>query len=718
MKLRRLFYLGGVFFLVLVKFTIDVVGKNVELEIGGLRVIRELLVVGSFGLLYFLAHTASFWRDQSPIKRLGVLLIAMAASTVVILGLTSAPVGGFDAKNLSLLPLDYPTLFVASLLSLLLGAFALLIVRLMRDLILYNRKGGTERNLVIFFGLVLATSLSTVVLKPLDSNIVTSILFALSLVFALVNSFRLQWIVFLTKREKVFNLVYAFLLFVGFTLFNVAVLQGSTVSRSLLYYSYPLRQFVLLVSLSGNIFFGMTFVSTLFHLPTAEAFDRKRSEVTSLHNLSRLVTQVFDFNELVDTVTAMTLQVCEAQSSWLEIIHTGEEIPRSTPGAPRTALVHVRTGGYYIQVAGMKNITQEEIDQVLSPAEESLRDVVIRSRTPAVVDDLTADPRFRHLRKAKLPISSIVVVPLVSRGGLLGILYATKSTRYGFVKDDVDVISAFADQATVAIENSRLIKESIEREHLTREMLVAQEMQRKLLPQALPDLGSVDVDAISTPAFEVGGDYYDFMKLEPCSLGIVVGDVSGKGVSAAFYMAEVKGIFQSLSRMYDSPKKFMIRANEALARSIDRRSFVSLIYAIVNVESGRLTISRAGHCPMLLVSGERVEYIRPNGMGMGLSMGRKFDDAIEEISLQLNDGDVCVFYTDGVTEARRGEEEFGYERLLETARGARSKPASAIKDEILETVKRFIDYQPSHDDLTLVVLKWRGSPVHGNAEIV
>jgi serine phosphatase RsbU (regulator of sigma subunit) len=329
------------------------------------------------------------------------------------------------------------------------------------------------------------------------------------------------------------------------------------------------------------------------------------------------------------------------------------------------------------------------------------------------VDDIERDPRFVQLKKHRGMAGSLVVVPLVSHTGLAGILYAAKKESFGFVRDDVDAISAFADQATVAIENSRLIRESLEKERLYREMLVAQEMQKRLLPQHVPVAPTIDLDAISTPAFEVGGDYYDFMELGDGRIGIVVGDVSGKGVSAAFYMSEMKGIFQALGRICSSPKEFMVRANEALAGSIDKHSFVSLIYAILDPVSGRLTVARAGHCPMLHVSGENVAYVRPNGLGMGLSRGPTFDDAIQEEVIPLGEGDVCVLYTDGVTEARCGDDEFGYERLMAAARSARGKNAAGIKEEILATVSRFTEHRANDDDLTLVVLKWNGPDRRG-----
>jgi sigma-B regulation protein RsbU (phosphoserine phosphatase) len=299
-------------------------------------------------------------------------------------------------------------------------------------------------------------------------------------------------------------------------------------------------------------------------------------------------------------------------------------------------------------------------------------------------------------------------VPLISHTGLVGILYATKKEAFGFMKDDVDLIAAFADQATVAIENARLIRESIERERLYREMLVAQEMQKRLLPQEVPVASTMEIDAISTPAFEVGGDYYDFMELSESRVGIVVGDVSGKGVSAAFYMSEMKGIFQALARLHTSPKEFMIQANEALAESIDSHSFVSLIYVIIDVRTGRMTLARAGHCPMLHLGRDGVTYVRPNGLGMGLSRGTIFSEAIEEVMIDLTPGDVCVLYTDGITEARRGDEEFGYERLQQVAREMQGRPAGEIKTEILRTVGEFSEHRAHEDDLTLVVLKWKG----------
>ncbi|MEK9137758.1 MAG: GAF domain-containing SpoIIE family protein phosphatase, partial [Bacteroidota bacterium] len=447
----------------------------------------------------------------------------------------------------------------------------------------------------------------------------------------------------------------------------------------------------------------------------ADAFERKTSELSSLHNLSKLVTQAFDFNELVDTVTSMTLQVCEAKACWLEIIPTSEETGADAGTAVGVALRSYQQAGSNVRIVGMKNITREEIAALMSMGKRSVRDAVMEEQRPIVIDNVRKDVLFGKSEGGRIPAGSLVVVPLVAHTGIIGILYATKETEFGFFKEDVDVISAFADQATIAIENSRLFSKSLERERLIREMMLAQEMQRKLLPQTLPQFPAMELDAASTPAFEVGGDYYDVAELGGHRLGIIVGDVSGKGVSAAFYMSEVKGIFQALSRMYTSPKEFMLKANEALAGSFDRRSFISLIYAIVDVNTGQVQVARAGHCPLLLVSQRQGRYIRPTGIGMGLGDGIVFASSIEEERIHLREGDVCVFYTDGVTEARRADDEFGYDRLMQAVVDSPHRSAPEIKQHVLNTIESFTDEEASHDDLTLVVLKWRG---HGTAHKV
>ncbi|MFA6541892.1 MAG: GAF domain-containing SpoIIE family protein phosphatase, partial [Bacteroidota bacterium] len=465
--------------------------------------------------------------------------------------------------------------------------------------------------------------------------------------------------------------------------------QEDWTQKGIHYYSPSLFTFVLLSSILGAIYFGMAFISTLFHLPTAEAFDRKQTEISSLHNLGKLINQVFDLRDLGETATKMAAEVVQASSVWLEI-------------------AAMEQGKQTMERMSSFNISDQDIQTIVSDTGKSIRDTVLQSKKVLIIDDVVNDKRM-NLGTTNKNVGSMLVLPLLSHDSVIGILFATKEMTYGFDQDDADILSGFGDQVSIAIENARLIKKSFEKERLQRELMLAQEMQKRLLPQSLPQFATVEMQAVSSPALEVGGDYYDVVQVDDDRVGVVIGDVSGKGVGAAFYMAEVKGIFQSLSKIYKSPKEFLVKANEALVSSIDKRSFISLIYSTINIRTGELIMSRAGHCPILYISRAKKEYIKPVGLGLGLKSGKIFEETIEEKKIFMNNGDVCVFYTDGVTESRSPDgEEFGYERLLDIVDANKQRSAEEIKEAIVQTVWEYTDEQGYHDDLTVFVVKWIG----------
>ena len=699
-KLKKALLLSGVAFFFLAKFGVDIITTTGGFEAGWLDAARQIFVIAGFASLYFLIES-SWKREQGPVRKLGFALVLMLVVGAATLSLSLVTSDGFDIKSLALTPLGFDSVVLANMYGVVLGTLNIIVLLLLRDIILSKRKKGSRRNFFIVLGLILATVAWTLPLRPLETSTVSYILYAATILGILVNSFRLSWIVYLSKREKLISIAYGFVLFVAFIVLYVFTMSETFfLGQALRFYSRQLTAFMACVQMFAIIYFGMTFISTLFHLPTAEAFDRKSSEVSSLHNLSRLVTQVFDFNELIDLVTKMTLEVCEAQSAWLEIL--------SEPHAvPARSLLDQGAGARAPATVALQNLSHEDTALILQGDGVSLRKLAIESRKPVVIDRVRADKRLAHLVSAKTKIDSMVVVPLVSHTGVIGVLYATKEMEYGFDKDDVDLISAFADQATIAIENSRLIEKSLERERLMREMMLAQEMQRKLLPQQLPSLTQVGLEALSTPAFEVGGDYYDFAMLDEHHLGVLVGDVSGKGVSAAFYMAEMKGIFQSLGKIYRSPSEFLAKAHDALVGTIDRRSFISLIYGVLDLRSGIMTVSRAGHCPMVFVSGGKAEYIKPTGLGLGMGTSLFFAQTIAEQRIQMRTGDTVIFYTDGVTEAHpKNGEEFGYDLLLQVAEEAGDKSALEVRDAIVMAVDKHMEHEAPEDDLTIVVLKW------------
>jgi serine phosphatase RsbU (regulator of sigma subunit) len=209
---------------------------------------------------------------------------------------------------------------------------------------------------------------------------------------------------------------------------------------------------------------------------------------------------------------------------------------------------------------------------------------------------------------------------------------------------------------------------------------------------------------------EVGGDYYDIITLPDEKIGIVIGDVSGKGVSAAFYMAEVKGIVMSLSRICTTPRELLSRANDTLMETLEKNMFISAIYGVLDVRNAELTLARAGHCPVIYISHNSVELIRSTGIGLGLTDSVQFGLSTEERIIKLITGDICIFYTDGITESRNAEmEEYGYERLMQIASTCSHCSANEMKERILRSVQTFIGQGTYNDDVTLIVMKWLGT---------
>ncbi len=298
---------------------------------------------------------------------------------------------------------------------------------------------------------------------------------------------------------------------------------------------------------------------------------------------------------------------------------------------------------------------------------------------------------------------------LVSTGGYgstMGLLFAVAMA----VPVVVGIIGVVRNRAFAFTGQTRPthIQRISERERMEKELEIARNVQISLLPKAQPQVGGFDIAGICIPAKEVGGDYYDFVSLPDNRIGIALGDVSGKGVPAAIYMTLTKGILQSHAEEGISPRSVLIKVNSLMYRTIERNSFVSMFYAILDVSNRKIRYARAGQCPVILIQGAGGEgtSVSPRGMALGLENGTVFDAVLEEQELQLSSGQVLAFYTDGFTEAMTATgEEFGEDRLLASIARHRTQHASALIQSICAEVAAFTGNVPQHDDMTLVVVR-------------
>ncbi|MFO7891183.1 MAG: PP2C family protein-serine/threonine phosphatase [bacterium] len=214
--------------------------------------------------------------------------------------------------------------------------------------------------------------------------------------------------------------------------------------------------------------------------------------------------------------------------------------------------------------------------------------------------------------------------------------------------------------------------------------------------------------SLCLPAREVGGDYYDFVEIGEKKLGVAIGDVSGKGTSAAFYMTLTKGFFKSQAKYGDSPMQVLINMNELFYDNVERGVFISMIYSVFDLEKKKMTFSRAGHNPMILRrSGKgEAEEISPPGIALGLEKGEIFSRTIEQKSIPIHSGDVFLFYTDGLNEAiNASNEEYGETRLRLAVEKNSHLPVEVLLDNIEEDICFFTGRTPQYDDMTAVVIK-------------
>jgi serine phosphatase RsbU (regulator of sigma subunit) len=254
-----------------------------------------------------------------------------------------------------------------------------------------------------------------------------------------------------------------------------------------------------------------------------------------------------------------------------------------------------------------------------------------------------------------------------------------------------------------------LLQQRAEKERLEEELRIAREIQMSLLPpQGAVSLPGLRIAALCLPAAEVGGDYYDLLPLSPTRMGVLIADVSGKGTSAALYMAELKGLVLSLSRIYESPAMLLCEANRILSANMDARSFITMTYAVVDTAARTMRYARAGHNPILqLEKGSgRTRVLTPQGLGLGIDRGDRFEKILEEAQVPLRPGDLFLFFTDGLSEAMNVKAElFGEQRLREILEQGEALGHEELKERILSEIRAFVGAAAQHDDMTMVILK-------------
>jgi sigma-B regulation protein RsbU (phosphoserine phosphatase) len=319
------------------------------------------------------------------------------------------------------------------------------------------------------------------------------------------------------------------------------------------------------------------------------------------------------------------------------------------------------------------------------------------------------DSRLVSLRIGPLRTKSAMLCPLFYGQESLGVLAIARGPGSDdFAPSDFQIFKAISEQSAFALYTATIFSEAAEKKRLDQDLQVAHEIQRILLPANAPEINGFQISGINVPARQVSGDYYDYIKVDATHCGLAIADVSGKGVPASLIMAMCRSVLRSQAAGQLSPSTVLREVNAQLFPDIKEDMFISMAYAIIEQNSGTLTLSRAGHdAPLLYTARDQtVSKINPPGMALGIDSGGVFNRVTNDFSLTLETDDCLVLYTDGVTEALDSEgEEFGMANVIKAIQASASDGAAGIITRLTDDLRAFVGNHPQHDDITLIVIR-------------
>jgi serine phosphatase RsbU (regulator of sigma subunit) len=500
------------------------------------------------------------------------------------------------------------------------------------------------------------------------------------LVISAVLSGNLKWIPYLTFKEKWKSLLF---------LFFILICLGYLFRRFMAYseaetYQVNLTDNLFLMALFGFIFIYalFSFLVTLFNLPTSSVFEQKLTEAINFQRLSQSIQPGENEEQVLDILLDSCMSASYSDAAWIEINAEEQKINAN-------------------QLRFLDESLKEELSELIKNQKAATE--WASSDHPETLHSLTL--RLGHPR-----FESILLVPLVINKTAIGRMVLCKEVRDGFNKEMVNIVTTFVRQACIAVENHRLLNQAIQNERYQEELKIAQRVQKALLPTKLDHPDSFSICAFSKAADEVGGDYYDTYQLDENRYVLIIGDVSGKGTSAAFHMSQMKGIFQSLIQLNLSPAQFMIKANSALSKCLGKNHFITASIFLINIAEKKICHSRAGHIPTLFYKAKesKSEFMLFDGLGLGILRNKQYENHVQEKTFSFETGDILVLITDGIVEAKNQKgNQFGFERIRSLVEIHHEKSPAEIQTQLIDSLHGFVGGDRMiDDDYSMMVVKF------------
>ncbi|HRK29002.1 MAG TPA: PP2C family protein-serine/threonine phosphatase [Chitinophagales bacterium] len=500
---------------------------------------------------------------------------------------------------------------------------------------------------------------------------------------ALLN--RIKWIAELGRTEKWLLVFYLLIT----CLINLALLQTLISLQNLEYvFLKPLHHNVFGAVLVGTASFYPLFalVALIFTLPVSSVIEDQMAEINSFQEMGLALQRHYeDATEILQQLFQVCQKNTAANAGWLLLnpLQPDETCHFSDISSDQIGRINVWIN--------FKNLIQKEPESGYW-----------------YYPNLD---RYHILHEPESPYKSLLILPIFTQpNSCEAVICLTKGFAEGFDKHTVNGCKSFINQAKLAIVNARLVQDSIRSARYKEELQIATEVQQALLPQQFPQSAYFDIAAFNEPAKEVGGDYYDYAQTGDKLLSLIMADVSGKGASAAFHMAQMKGIFQSLMQLRLVATDFLLMANRSVAQCLEKNRFITAVYVQLNFETAMLTYARAGHPPMIYYQAaqNKAFLVASEGLGLGIIRNNDYARFVKVSNMRFAHNDVLVLYTDGLVEGRKNEsaaEQYGYINLTRCLEQNHHLSAAQITQAIYEDYALFTRNSDYRDDTAILVIK-------------
>ncbi|MCX7908470.1 MAG: SpoIIE family protein phosphatase [Ignavibacteria bacterium] len=502
------------------------------------------------------------------------------------------------------------------------------------------------------------------------------LLLSSAVLFSLIFGIKI-WIPYTQRRIQKNILLYSFLLVASLIVF---ISKSSENYSGLGFSNYFFSEFSKFFGFILLVTYIRTSYFSIVSLPFSKVLEKKIYEVNSLSYLSRIVRNFNNLELIYETIAELTFNTFNHSPVWIQIYKNNSFIVKT-----------------------FKGTSEKQIFDLQSTP--TLFKAIKRIKIPKVFG------RFIELQGGELEnqiqntiFESFCIIPIFFKETVIGHLIVANTNPYQFDEDDLDLLISYVEALSISIEGNFLLQETIEKERMQQELLLAKEIQRNFLPKSIPKLENVEIEVFFKPSDEIGGDFYDFILLGEKKILILIGDVSGKGMSASFYMALLKGIILSCRRKFENPRDLFVQINSSLFKNIESKIHITMAGLFLDLQSKSFEFIRAGHTPAIIKSNGNVQVFKPDGIGTALVNSKVFEKNLNLASGEVLGGEYFLLFTDGLPEILADKDiSEGINKLKNLLLVSYFNDSNELKEKILSEISN--KGTKIDDDITFLIIR-------------